>query len=43
MRVFNAGHMVPTDQPEIAMDMIYEFIKNKKLTAHVEKTENSTV
>jgi len=32
MRVFGAGHMVPTDQPEIAYDMIMEFINTKKIT-----------
>ena len=31
MRVYEAGHMVPTDQPEIAYDMITDFIANKKL------------
>ena len=38
MRVFGAGHMVPTDQPEIAYDMIMEFINTKKITpaAHAE-------
>jgi len=29
--VWNAGHMVPMDQPEAAHDMINQFIKNKDL------------
>lgn len=33
MRVYQAGHMVPTDQPEIAYDMIMEFIRTKKITS----------
>ena len=33
MRVYQAGHMVPTDQPEIAYDMIMEFIGKKKIVA----------
>lgn len=31
MQVYDAGHMVPMDQPEAAHDMIYQFIKNKKI------------
>ena len=29
LRVFDAGHMVPTDQPEAALDMIAQFIKGE--------------
>mmetsp|Transcript_38133 Transcript_38133/g.50054 ORF Transcript_38133/g.50054 Transcript_38133/m.50054 type:complete len:95 (+) Transcript_38133:1233-1517(+) len=32
MRVFQAGHMVPMDQPEAALDMLSEFINTKKIT-----------
>jgi carboxypeptidase C (cathepsin A) len=32
MRVRDAGHMVPMDQPEAAYDMIMEFVKTKKIT-----------
>jgi cathepsin A (carboxypeptidase C) len=28
LRVFNAGHMVPMDQPQNALAMLKEFIKN---------------
>ena len=37
MRVYQAGHMVPTDQPEIAYDMITEFINTKKITANMKE------
>lgn len=33
MRVYDAGHMVPTDQPQYAYDMITEFMATKKITA----------
>ena len=32
LRVFDAGHMVPTDQPEVALDMINEFLLTKKIS-----------
>ena len=32
LKVHDAGHMVPTDQPESALDMIMEFIYTKKIT-----------
>ncbi|KAJ0394640.1 hypothetical protein P43SY_003838 [Pythium insidiosum] len=28
-RIFNAGHMVPQDQPAVALEMINKFLKNK--------------
>jgi len=28
LRVYDAGHMVPMDQPENALDMIHRFLKN---------------
>lgn len=28
LRVYNAGHMVPMDQPAVALDMINTFINN---------------
>jgi carboxypeptidase C (cathepsin A) len=31
LRVFNSGHMVPQDQPAVALDMITKFLKNEKL------------
>ena len=30
LRVYNAGHMVPLDQPEAALDMVNNFIYNGK-------------
>ena len=33
MRVFDAGHMVPMDQPEAALDMLNEFMRTKPITA----------
>ena len=33
LRVNQAGHMVPTDQPEVAYDMIMEFIRTKTISA----------
>lgn len=32
VNVFNAGHMVPTDQPEAALDLITKWLSNKPLT-----------
>lgn len=29
MEVYNAGHMVPGDQPEVALDMITKFVRNE--------------
>lgn len=29
VQVFDAGHMVPTDQPEVALDLITQFIKSE--------------
>lgn len=29
LRVFGAGHMVPTDQPEVALDMITQFVNGE--------------
>lgn len=37
MRVYDAGHMVPTDQPEYAYDMITEFMATKKISACKDK------
>ena len=31
LRVFEAGHMVPMDQPAVALDMLSEFIKTKTI------------
>ena len=31
MKVSGAGHMVPTDQPEIAYDMITEFMSKGRI------------
>ncbi|KAL4157907.1 hypothetical protein PRNP1_003689 [Phytophthora ramorum] len=31
VKVHNAGHMAPGDQPEVALDMISKFIRNKPL------------
>ncbi|RLN50293.1 hypothetical protein BBJ28_00019914 [Nothophytophthora sp. Chile5] len=31
VRVFNAGHMVPTHQPAVSLDLINRFFKNKEL------------
>ncbi|KAF1329242.1 Serine protease family s10, partial [Globisporangium splendens] len=31
LRIYNSGHMVPRDQPEVALDMINKFVKNEKL------------
>ncbi|ETK76094.1 hypothetical protein F441_17748 [Phytophthora nicotianae CJ01A1] len=31
VRVFNAGHMVPQDQPAVALDMINNFYQNQEL------------
>ncbi|KAE9141180.1 hypothetical protein PF007_g351 [Phytophthora fragariae] len=31
IRVFNAGHMVPQDQPAIALEMINRFYKDQEL------------
>lgn len=31
VRVFNAGHMVPHDQPEVALDMMTRFLRNGSL------------
>ncbi|GAB9477324.1 Serine protease family s10, partial [Globisporangium polare] len=31
LRLFNSGHMVPQDQPEVALDMLNKFLKNEKL------------
>jgi len=42
MRVFDAGHMVPTDQPQYAYDMIYEFMRTKKITACKDKADCSS-
>jgi cathepsin A (carboxypeptidase C) len=33
LRVFNAGHMVPMDQPEVALEMLSEFIKSKTINS----------
>uniref|UniRef100_A0AAV1TJR9 Carboxypeptidase n=1 Tax=Peronospora matthiolae TaxID=2874970 RepID=A0AAV1TJR9_9STRA len=29
VKVYNAGHMVPADQPEVALDMITRFVRNE--------------
>ena len=29
VQVFDAGHMVPTDQPEVALDLITQFINSE--------------
>ena len=29
LQVYNAGHMVPTDQPEVALNMILHFLKDE--------------
>jgi len=31
-KVFNAGHMVPMDQPATALDMLYRFINTGNLS-----------
>ncbi|GMF13193.1 unnamed protein product [Phytophthora lilii] len=31
VKVYNAGHMVPADQPEVALDMISRFLQDKPL------------
>ncbi|KAF1329239.1 Serine protease family s10, partial [Globisporangium splendens] len=31
LRLYNSGHMVPQDQPEVALDMLNKFLKNEKL------------
>lgn len=29
LKVFDAGHMVPTDQPAVSLDMITQFLKRE--------------
>ena len=36
MRVFNAGHMVPLDQPEGSVKMLNDFMKEALTKAEVE-------
>uniref|UniRef100_A0AAV1V2H4 Carboxypeptidase n=1 Tax=Peronospora matthiolae TaxID=2874970 RepID=A0AAV1V2H4_9STRA len=31
LRVFNSGHMVPQDQPAVALDMLNKFLKNETI------------
>ena len=31
LRVYDAGHMVPMDQPQVAFDMLDEFIRTKTI------------
>lgn len=38
MQVFNAGHMVPMDQPAVALQMVNDFIAGK-LDSHTQATE----
>ena len=37
LRIFDAGHMVPMDQPEVAHNMMMEFIKYGRLKSVQEK------
>jgi hypothetical protein len=30
LQVYDAGHMVPADQPEIALDMLHDFVTGSK-------------
>ena len=39
VRVSQAGHMVPMDQPEAALDMISRFVRGKPLGGDVEGSE----
>lgn len=34
LKIFDAGHMVPMDQPKAALSMIEDFIANKSITMH---------
>eukprot|EP00879_Flechtneria_rotunda_P003621 GHRR01003858.1.p2 GENE.GHRR01003858.1~~GHRR01003858.1.p2 ORF type:complete len:135 (+),score=47.73 GHRR01003858.1:1563-1967(+) len=36
VKIFQAGHMVPMDQPAAALDMITRFMQNKNLAADVQ-------
>jgi carboxypeptidase C (cathepsin A) len=34
LKIFDAGHMVPMDQPKAALNMIEDFMANKTITRH---------
>lgn len=34
LKIFDAGHMVPMDQPKAALTMIEDFMANKTITRH---------
>merc|ERR1712050_491330 len=42
MQVFNAGHMVPMDQPEVALQMVKDFTKGN-IQSHTESTASVVV
>eukprot|EP00747_Dinoflagellata_sp_TGD_P064183 gnl/TRDRNA2_/TRDRNA2_153779_c0_seq1.p1 gnl/TRDRNA2_/TRDRNA2_153779_c0~~gnl/TRDRNA2_/TRDRNA2_153779_c0_seq1.p1 ORF type:complete len:316 (-),score=59.02 gnl/TRDRNA2_/TRDRNA2_153779_c0_seq1:458-1405(-) len=39
VQIYHAGHMVPTDQPEVALDMVNKFLMNKLPTKDDEQLE----
>ncbi|CDW77106.1 serine carboxypeptidase family protein [Stylonychia lemnae] len=42
-RIYDAGHMVPTDQPEVAFNMMKEFIAKGKLDSVIDNQANQSL
>eukprot|EP00210_Caulerpa_lentillifera_P004886 g4662.t1 len=43
LRVYDAGHMVPMDQPEVALDMLTTYTRGKKFKTKPQVTTKSSV